>query len=253
MTPIVAVANQKGGVGKTTTAVNLSTAVAASGKSVLLIDLDPQGNASTSLGIPPEKRKLTIYDVLIQKQDCSRAILKSDIPGLDVIPSTIHLSAAQNELSDLDNKESILKQSLHNVLDMYDIIFFDCPPALGLFTINALVASSHVVIPMQCEFFAMEGLAYLLNTVNKVRQHLNPKIKIAGILLTMYDKRNKLSLHVAEEVKKEMGDILYDTYIPRNIKLAEAPSHGQPAIIYDMQCSGSIHYLMLAKEFWEKL
>lgn len=253
MKAVVAVVNQKGGVGKTTTTVNLATALAATKKRVLVVDLDPQGNASTSVGIDNDKRSITIYDVLIRGESCNRAIMATEIPYLDVITANIHLSAAQSELASVIEKEAKLRSALASVADSYDIIFIDCPPALGLLTVNALVAASHVLIPLQCEFLAMEGLAYLLNTVSRIRMSMNQDIQIAGIVLTMHDRRNRLALNVVEEVRREMGGLVYNAAIPRNVRLAEAPSHGKPAIIYDTNCSGSLSYMMLAKEFWEKL
>mgnify|MGYP000134275830 CR=1 FL=1 len=254
MTRIVAVANQKGGVGKTTTTVNLATALAAIGKKVLVIDIDPQGNASTSFGIEPAKRNVTVYDLFIAPNiSITRAIMATEIPNLDLITATIDLAAAQSELGDTPKKEMIIKNRLQQIKEQYDFIFFDCPPSLNLLTINALAAADSILIPLQCEFLAMEGLAYLINTLKLIRGSINKSLKIEGVVLTMYDKRNRLSWHVAEEVRKELGDLVYNAMIPRNIKLSEAPSHGKPAIIYDTNCSGSITYMLLAQEFIEKL
>lgn len=257
--PIIAVANQKGGVGKTTTAINLATSLCALHKKVLLIDLDPQGNASTSLGVAQEARRLTIYDVLVSGFRIDEAVIKTDVPNLDLVSANLHLSAAQSDMLSLGSREYILRDKLVELERVnraagrhYDYIFIDCLPALNLLTINAMTAATHILIPLQCEFLAMEGLAYLLNTIEKIRANLNPRLRICGVVMTMHDKRNRLSGTVIEEVRGELGAIVYDAVIPRNIKLSEAPSHGKPAIIYDTNCSGSIMYMVLAKEFISK-
>lgn len=254
MQRIIAIVNQKGGVGKTTTAVNLATALAAVGKKILLLDIDPQGNASTGVGIPPSARRITSYDVLLGRKLISEAEHTTEIPGLFVVPATIDLSAAEIELATLDQREFQLKKALENSLShrAYDYILIDCPPSLGLVTINALAATQSVFIPLQCEFYALEGLSHLLKTIKLVQKQLNTSLDILGVVLTMYDKRNKLTLHIEDDVRGFLGDIVCKTVIPRNVRISEAPSHGQPALIYDMQCSGSKAYLNLAKEIIKK-
>ncbi len=250
---IITIANQKGGVGKTTTAVNIATAVAALGKKVLLIDLDSQGNASTSLGISPADRPITIYDVIIDRHNIERSIMQSSMPLLDIIPASIDLVVVDIELADAPQKQIILRNKIAPIASNYDYIFLDCPPSIGLITLNALIAAENLLIPMQCEFLAMEGIAYMLNTIKLIRNAHPNVLRNIGIVLTMFDKRNRLCVQVADEVRAELGDIVFETYIPRNIKLSEAPSHGKPAIIYDMKCLGSISYMMLAQEFLEKM
>jgi chromosome partitioning protein len=245
---IIAVVNQKGGVGKTTTAVNLGTALAATGKKVLLIDLDPQGNASTGFGIENKARKVNIYQVLIEKNCASDAILNTEIPNLQLIAATVDLSAAEFEMSSFSRREYRLKEALKTISNLYNYILIDCPPSLGMLTINALVASNSVLIPLQCEFFALEGLSHLLKTIGLVKKNLNPYLNINGIVLTMYDKRNNLTEQVEIDVRSYLGEEVYNTVIPRNIRISEAPSHGKPAIVYDYKCPGSMAYLHLAKE-----
>jgi len=249
MARIIAVANQKGGVGKTTTSVNLSSAIALQGKRVLLIDLDPQGNATSGLGIDPRSLKVTVYNCLIRQVNAVDVSIKTDVTGLSLLPANADLAGAEIELVQAPNRESHLKEALSKVTDLYDFIFLDCPPALGLLTINALAAAHSVLIPVQCEYYAMEGLSRLLGSIDRVRQSCNPTLALEGIVLTMFDARNSLARQVVEQVRGHFAEKVYQTVIPRNVTLAEAPSYGRPGILYNVASSGSQAYVNLAKEY----
>ncbi len=253
---VIAVANQKGGVGKTTTAINLGTALAAVGRKVLLVDLDSQGNASTGLGISPDMRKLTTYDLLVGDTTLSAIAQETMIPNFFIAPSTNDLSSADVDMVNDPNRVLRMKKALTSdeaLACNFDYILIDCPPSLNLLTVNAMVAADSVLVPLQCEFFALEGLSQLMLTIREVKQSLNPKLSIQGIVLTMYDRRNNLSKQVEDDVRENLGDLVYETIIPRNIRLSEAPSHSVPALIYDHRSSGSIAYQKLAAELLRRM
>ncbi|WP_270167020.1 ParA family protein [Paenibacillus sp. SYP-B4298] len=248
MSKIIAITNQKGGVGKTTTSVNLGASLASLGRKVLLIDIDPQGNTTSGIGINKADVENCIYDVLINEIHPQEAMVETKIPGLTVIPATIQLAGAEIELVPTISREVRLKKAIHQVKDKFDYVLIDCPPSLGILTINSLTAADSVIIPIQCEYYALEGLSQLLNTVRLVQKHLNTTLQIEGVLLTMFDARTNLGIQVIEEVKKYFQQKVYQTIIPRNVRLSEAPSHGQSIITYDPRSKGAEVYLELAKE-----
>ena len=249
---IIAIANQKGGVGKTTTAINLSSSLASMGKKVLSLDMDPQGNMTSGLGVDKDEAEKTVYDLIIGNAEVEECICKDALDNIDVLPSNINLSAAEIELIGVENKEYILKNEIDKIKDNYDFIIIDCPPALSMLTINAMTTADSVIVPIQCEYYALEGLSQLIHTIELVKERLNPNLEIEGVVFTMYDARTNLSLQVVENVKDNLEQNIYKTIIPRNIRLAEAPSYGLPINLYDPKSTGAESYMMLAEEVINK-
>lgn len=252
MSHVITISNQKGGVGKTTTTINLATALAAVEKRVLIIDFDPQANSSTGLGFSKQKRLLNCYGLLMGEYTMSQVLAKTAIPSLSIIPSSIDLLGAEIELVQIPNRESILKNILEPYLHLFDYIIIDCPPSMGLLTLNAMVAATGVIIPLQCEYYALEGLSYLLGSIQKIQKNFNKSLDLFGIVLTMFDKRSSLCQMVAEDVRKFLGNKVFETVIPRNTKVSEAPSHGKPVLLYDFKCTGSQAYMSLAREILQR-
>lgn len=250
---VIACVNQKGGVGKTTTVVNIATALAAIGSRVLIIDFDPQGNATTAFGIDKSKCQQNIYNALIEGVSVASVTVKTGIGHLDILPSNVDLSAAEIELDNIDNREFVLKQHITSAREKYDYILIDCPPSLGLLTINALSCADSILIPIQCEFYALEGLSHLLKTYQAMKRNFNPNLEIEGVVLTMYDARCDQTHNIEQELRSFLGDKVYKVAVPRNVKLSEAPSYGVPGIIYDISCNGSTAYIALAKEIMDRI
>lgn len=249
---IIAIANQKGGVGKTTTSINLSACLSALGKKILAIDMDPQGNMTSGLGIDKENVEYTVYDLILGEVDIEKVICKDTLENLDVLPTNIDLSAAEIELIGVDNKEYIIRDAVEKVKEEYDFIIIDCPPSLSMLTINAMTTADTVLVPIQCEYYALEGLSQLIHTIDLVKERLNPRLEMEGVVFTMYDARTNLSLQVVENVKENLNKAIYKTIIPRNIRLAEAPSHGMPINLYDPKSTGAESYMLLAEEVINK-
>lgn len=252
MAKIIVVANQKGGVGKTTTAVNIATALAAVNRKVLLVDFDPQANASTGVGVMRKNTQSNTYTLLLKECTVGEALMKTSVPGLSLIPASIQLVGAEVELVNIPKRESLFKEMIDPYRPMFDYIIIDCPPSMGLLTLNAMTAADSVLVPLQCEYYALEGLSYLLNSIQKIKKAFNPNLHLFGVVLTMYDKRSSLCAQVADDVRLHLKNKVFKTIIPRNIKVSEAPSHGKPVLLYDVGCVGSQAYMSLAKEILEK-
>lgn len=252
MPRVIAIANRKGGVGKTTTTVNVATAMAAVGKKVLVLDLDPQGNASTSMGIDKHGARSSSYDVLLGETKFSDAVLPTEVPNFSIIPSSPDLAGAEIELIDMQKREYSLRKAISEADEKYDYILIDCPPSLNLITVNALVAAHAVIVPLQCEFLALEGITDLIKNISQIKKTFNPSLELQGVVLTMYDKRNNLTQMVEDDVRSFFGKKVYDTVIPRNVRISEAPSHGKPVILYDFNCNGSQAYISLTGEMLKR-